>query len=170
MPGAVLSAQTHFDKTIRETRMEDTFATRRNSRHLAGVVDICGRPIAIVRPRCLAVRIGGPISFLIAAFGCVCAIAQETGNSDPPVGQPQETPPISVESEQTSPPPTEQQLRRRLRETLTAPQAPVQARELDDGTLEITTKLAHLCAKPTPPQSPGGPGGNIVLAAPCTRF
>jgi len=111
-------------------------------------------------------------SFLIFALGATTAMAWGTEPIDDNVqsGPPSDAAPISVESDQPSPPPTEQQVRRRLREALGPRQGTLEERLLGDGTLEVTTRIARFCAKPSPGPSQSGIGGSITLAAPCAAF
>ena len=81
-----------------------------------------------------------------------------------------EVPPISIESEQPAAPPTQKELTRRFHDALKPLSHAPEERRLADGTLEITTRLGHFCAKPLPAQVESGVGGNIRLAAPCATF
>jgi hypothetical protein len=81
-----------------------------------------------------------------------------------------EAPPISIESDPGMASPTQDELRRRFHDRLERPPSAPEERRLADGTLEITTPLVHLCAKPLLAQPASGVGGNIRLAAPCAGF
>jgi len=78
---------------------------------------------------------------------------------------------VSVESSQPTIAPTEEQKRQKLHDVLQGTQqGPPEERRLADGTVEITTQMARLCAKPAPMQPRSGVGGNTTLAAPCVNF
>ena len=81
-----------------------------------------------------------------------------------------EVPPISIESDQPAAPPTREELKRKFHDALKLRSSAPEERRLADGTLEITTRLGHFCAKPLPAQAESGVGGNIRLAAPCATF
>jgi hypothetical protein len=105
----------------------------------------------------------------VLLLGLAAAMAQSAEPEDGNVLDEAQAP-ISIESDQPSPPPTEQQLRRQFREALGARVSAPEERLLGDGTLEITTQVGRFCAKPSPGQSQSGVGGNVTLAAPCTQF
>ncbi len=107
---------------------------------------------------------------LVPGLGLTAALAQGVEWNDAQIDSSQEAVTISVEADQPSLPPTEQQLRRRLRESLGRPVDTPQERLLGDGTLEITTRVARFCARPSLVQSQTGVGGNVTVAAPCTQF
>jgi hypothetical protein len=80
-------------------------------------------------------------------------------------------PPISIETDQPVASPTQDQLMPRFRNALGRPlSSSVEARQLVDGALEMTTQLGRFCARPPPAQSQVGVGGTITLAAPCAHF
>jgi hypothetical protein len=79
--------------------------------------------------------------------------------------------PIVIESDALTPEPTQDQLMQKFRNTLAQPSALIVAeRRLSDGTLELTTRLGHFCARPLPAHLESGLGGDITLAAPCAWF
>ena len=81
-----------------------------------------------------------------------------------------EMPPISIESDQRAVPPTQEELKRKFHDALKRRPSAPEERPLADGTLEITTQLGRLCARPLPGQVQPAVGGNIRLAAPCANF
>ena len=81
-----------------------------------------------------------------------------------------ELPPISIESNQPTASPTQEESGRKFHNALKGRPSIAEERRLADGTLEITTQLGHFCAKPQPLQVQSGVGGNTRLAAPCEIF
>lgn len=80
--------------------------------------------------------------------------------------------PIVIESEALAPEPTLDQLFQNFRDVLGQPPSLLSSeRRSNDGTLEVTTRLGRLCAKPLPGSTVrSGLGGDITLAAPCPAF
>ena len=111
-------------------------------------------------------------AILALVVGLAAPIAHTAASNDESarINVQQEGAPITIESDQPSPPPSEQELRRRFRESLNPRASGPEERVLGDGTVEITTQVARLCAKPSPVQSQSGVGGKITLAAPCVQF
>ena len=81
-----------------------------------------------------------------------------------------EIPPISIESDEPVASSTKEELRRKFQEKLKQRPSVPDERRLADGTLEITTQLGRLCARPLPAPIESGVGGNIRLASPCASF
>ena len=110
------------------------------------------------------------ILVLVVALAAPIAHSVASNDESARINVQQEGPPITIESDQPSPPPSEKELRHRFREPLSPRASVPEERVLSDGTVEITTQVARLCAKPSPVQSQSGVGGKITLAAPCVQF
>lgn len=79
--------------------------------------------------------------------------------------------PIVIQSDAPSPPPGQDQLLRKFRETLGEPPGlTIAEHQLANGPMEITTRFGRLCAEPPPAHIESGLGGDITLAAPCAVF
>src|SRR5580765_2631388 len=61
-----------------------------------------------------------------------------------------EMPPISIESDRPAASPTQEELRRKFHDSLKRRPSAPEERRLADGTVEITTQLGRLCARPLP--------------------
>jgi hypothetical protein len=84
---------------------------------------------------------------------------------------PVEVPLVPIESDVLNPEATREQLMQKFRDALAQPPAWIIAEHrLSDGTLEVTTRLGHFCAKPLLGHVESGLGGDITLAAPCVWF
>jgi hypothetical protein len=93
--------------------------------------------------------------------------AEATSRGDSPV----EVPLVPIESDALNPATTREKLMQKFRDALGQPPTWIVAEHrLSDGTLEVTTGLGHLCARPQPPHVASGLGGDIMLAAPCAWF
>jgi len=77
--------------------------------------------------------------------------------------------PVIIESELLEP--TQEQLAQRFRQQLGEPPSyVVSERQLASGMLEVTTRYARFCVRPTGPAGQSGVGGNVTIAAPCFLY
>ena len=82
-----------------------------------------------------------------------------------------ETPEVTIQAESPISEATADQRAQKFRDTLGTPREPaVSERQLGDGVMEITTRLARFCARSLPLTSQNGPGGNTTLVVPCASF
>ena len=103
----------------------------------------------------------GGLAVAKAALVCASPTEQELST---------DIPPISIESDEAAASSTQEELRRKFHERLKQRPSVPDERRLADGTLEITTQLGRLCARPLPAPVESGVGGNIRLASPCASF
>ena len=77
--------------------------------------------------------------------------------------------PVIVESEPLEP--TREQMVRRFRELLSEPPSfIVSERQFASGVVEVTTRTARFCVRPTGPWAQSGVGGDVTIAAPCFLY
>ena len=111
--------------------------------------------------RALGLMLWGGLAVTKAALVCASPSEQELLT---------EIPPISIESDEAAASSTQEELRRKFQEKLKQRPSVPDERRLADGTLEITTQLGRLCARPLPASVEPGVGGSIRLASPCASF
>ncbi|HTT39955.1 MAG TPA: hypothetical protein VMH32_20085 [Burkholderiales bacterium] len=77
--------------------------------------------------------------------------------------------PVIIESGPLEP--TREELAQRFRQQLGEPPSyVVSERQLASGVLEVTTRYARFCVRPTGQAGQSGVGGNITIAAPCFLY
>ena len=79
--------------------------------------------------------------------------------------------PVVVIGEPLNPPPSQDQLLAKFRETLGQPPTLViTEHQFADGAVQMTTRFGRFCAGPPPGYLQSGLGGDIRLAARCASF
>lgn len=129
--------------------------TSDSDRHLARISQWLSAPLGFAILMCTAVS------------GAYAIEAQTTEGSSVEVPLAS----IVVETDAPTPPPGQDQLMKKFRETLGAPpDLTIAEHQLANGPLEITTRFGRLCAEPPPAQIESGLGGQITVTAPCAVF
>jgi hypothetical protein len=132
---------------------------RRSSRSLRRLVQALGvATLVCVTMSSTNARYDGP------------TVGTQPASQESPLVELPTAPPIVIESA-PNPDPTQDQLMQTFRDALGQPSnSSPSERRLSDGTVEVITRFAHLCAKPPLGRLESGLGGEITLAAPCAVF